>query len=457
MSLGFEYDYPTIGDAIREARSSNILLFAAASNNGNMKSPRVAYPARHEQVISVSAANVYSTQLAESNPTMMPRGSLAALGIDVPSAWPGSTEPQPKSGSSMATPIVAGIAALILLFVRQLVTDPPQINDDSAYKKSVWKTIELGLRESPGLMTEVLQGLGIQGGSFCGIQPQIAFKERGRLYNLIWRCFQDILDPDAATEATLTMSQQQSKAQRDVKSALQLLKRQLPAPTTPDFASERWPSKSEGDPRISGEICFWLDNHVQTPCLWLEGRDENGMGRSLVGICQEEQGSIFLHCTCNQFDAYGEFLGPVDILRQANYSALYQALSHFDDQGLATPENFDLNPYFGLDDSPGKSLESMMRVQELIADLLSHAKCPVLWVIENYDVLEDERSECDPNFRQVLHGFLKLAGGLHVLRQGRNTYRCLFLARSRPAPSTEEVIGNHMALFNTDENSDRWM
>jgi hypothetical protein len=460
MSLGFEYDYPTIGDAIRKARSSNILLFAAVSNDGNMNLPRVAYPARHEQVISVSAANVYSTQLAETNPTMIPRGSLAALGIAVPSAWPGSTEPQPKSGSSMATPIVAGIAALILQFVRQLVIDPPQINDDSAYNPTVWPKIELLLRESPRLMTEVLQGLGTQEGSFYGIQPQNEFKERGRLYRLIWCYFQDILVPNFATGASSTMSrQQQIEARRHVKSALQILTPQLPARTMSDFASERWPAKSDRDPRTSLEIRSWLNNHVQPPCLWLQGGKESGMGRSLVKICQEEQGSIVLRCKCNPFDAYGAFLGPVTILRQANYSALHQVLSHFDDQRVATLKKFDLDldPYYGLDNSPGKSLESMIRVQELIAGLLSRAECPVLWVIENYEVLENERLESDTGFRRVLHGFLELAGGLHVPRQPCNAYRCLFLARSRPAPSTRETFGSHMVLSNTDDTFDRWI
>jgi hypothetical protein len=261
----------------------------------------------------------------------------------------------------------------------------------------------------------------------------------------------------AATGAILTMSQQQSRTQRDVKSALQILTPHLPAQKMSDSASERWPEKSERDPRTSLEIRSWLNNHVQTPYLWLQGGNENGMGRSLIRICQEEQGSIVLRCECNRFNAYGGFLGPVTILREANYSALYQVLSHFDGQRVATSENFDLDPYYGFDNSPGKSLESMMRVQELIAGLLSHVECPVLWVIENYEVLENERLESDAGFRRVLHGFLKLAGGLRVPQQARNAYRCLFLARSRPAPSTRETLGSHMALSNTDDTFDRWM
>jgi hypothetical protein len=459
MSLGFKHDNYNICQAIDNARASKVLLFAAVSNGGNTDIPNVAFPASHDQVIRVSAMNSASTKLADFNPSMPP-GSLATLGIDVPSAWPGSTAPQPKSGTSMATPILAGITALVLQFIRQLIKNPPKVEDDSKYNTGVWERIEKRLCENTGHMIKILQKLGPpqdQGAPplpFCAVIPQNWFDERKTLYDLIWGYFRRSMDPDSATEdseITTAKSQQRLKILECVTSARRLLKSELPARTMSNIAvGDRWNAISEQEFRSHRESGSWLDENTRTPCLWLQGENASCIGRYLTEFC-EQHGSIVLRCECNQFDEDEKILGTATILRQANYSALYQVLSHIYNQRLPTPEHFDLSAYYGLDNSKNKIRESLILVQKLTAELLSRAEVPILWVVENYEVLEDERLQNNAGFQQVLHGFLTLVGAVRTPRQVREPCRCLLVSRTRPTPATQEVIGDQIELLDVDE------
>ncbi|KAB2573850.1 Subtilisin DY [Lasiodiplodia theobromae] len=55
MSFGFDSDKGGIGAAIKNAYSANVLMFAASRNDGGNFS--VAFPARHKDVISISATD----------------------------------------------------------------------------------------------------------------------------------------------------------------------------------------------------------------------------------------------------------------------------------------------------------------------------------------------------------------------------------------------------------------
>jgi subtilisin family serine protease len=127
MSFGMDKDHPAMQDQIAEAYRKNIIMLAAASNRGH--NYEVTYPARRNEVICV-----YSTdgngKSSPSNPTRLKNLGyhFATLGVAVKSAWPGNLpelptkQPSDKpserrmTGSSFATPIVAGIAAHILGF-----------------------------------------------------------------------------------------------------------------------------------------------------------------------------------------------------------------------------------------------------------------------------------------------------------------------------------------------------
>ncbi|KAK8092843.1 hypothetical protein PG999_014430 [Apiospora kogelbergensis] len=117
MSFGFESDILEVSMAIREAelhKRGKILFFAAASNSGgNM---REMFPARDDAVISIRQTNAHGSFL-DTNPPVDPYGPAAfgTLGSSVPSAWLSNVDGEvAKSGSSVATAIAAGIAAMML-------------------------------------------------------------------------------------------------------------------------------------------------------------------------------------------------------------------------------------------------------------------------------------------------------------------------------------------------------
>ncbi len=108
-----------IHDAINHALSKDCVLIAAAGN-GNTSSQTDTYPASYAGVMAVAATNVDDTKSSYSN-----YGSwvgISAPGGNAIGGSPGriwSTYPVPKgsytwmSGTSMATPLVAGISALV--------------------------------------------------------------------------------------------------------------------------------------------------------------------------------------------------------------------------------------------------------------------------------------------------------------------------------------------------------
>jgi Subtilase family len=123
MSWGMTDDVPAIAKALDKAYSKGIILFAAASNHGaNISS--LAFPARLKNVFCIGAANGMGVP-SPFSPPFQGVEKYSALGeavvgadITVPESQNLShTTADRRSGTSTATPIAAGIAALMLVYL----------------------------------------------------------------------------------------------------------------------------------------------------------------------------------------------------------------------------------------------------------------------------------------------------------------------------------------------------
>lgn len=108
MSLGSEEGSSTEQRAVKEADGAGVLLIAAAGNGWD-STPN--YPAYYPEVMSVAAYNQSGT-IAEFS-TCNSDVEIAAPGEDIWSTFPENTYGV-ISGTSMATPHVAGAAALVM-------------------------------------------------------------------------------------------------------------------------------------------------------------------------------------------------------------------------------------------------------------------------------------------------------------------------------------------------------
>ncbi|KAH0594306.1 hypothetical protein MHUMG1_08145 [Metarhizium humberi] len=126
MSLSYEFDVEIIDEALKNCQGDKkrpVLFFAASGNFGKDKGEHSAgFPARHENVICASSST-YKGNKSDFNqgPDDMNRWkNFSIIGENLCVAFPAglNRENYEKrvSGTSMATPIMAGIAALVLEF-----------------------------------------------------------------------------------------------------------------------------------------------------------------------------------------------------------------------------------------------------------------------------------------------------------------------------------------------------
>jgi PKD repeat protein len=116
MSFGSDIPSAAMKEALRKASDAGILLVAAAGNSGRGDYDNVLYPAKYDTVIAVAAIDE-NDQVADWS-SRGPEVELAAPGVAVLSTFsrPNYYEHtyQYLSGTSMATPHVVGLAALIM-------------------------------------------------------------------------------------------------------------------------------------------------------------------------------------------------------------------------------------------------------------------------------------------------------------------------------------------------------
>lgn len=105
MSLGASRGTPALAEAVTAAAKAGTTIIAAAGNS----SGAVGFPAAYPECISISASDSRD-QLAYFS-SRGPEVDFIAPGVDVNSTYPGGGY-DTLSGTSMATPHVAGLAAL---------------------------------------------------------------------------------------------------------------------------------------------------------------------------------------------------------------------------------------------------------------------------------------------------------------------------------------------------------
>lgn len=115
MSFGTEQNYRELEDAVNRAADNNILVVAAAGNDGDgtHKTDEIIYPGYYNSVVQVGASDINDEPAAFSNSNK--RLDIIAPGVDILSLGLNNNYTV-MSGTSMACPHVAGGAALIISY-----------------------------------------------------------------------------------------------------------------------------------------------------------------------------------------------------------------------------------------------------------------------------------------------------------------------------------------------------
>jgi major intracellular serine protease len=112
MSLGSPQDDPKLREAVNEAIKNNIVIVAAAGNEGDglEDTIEISYPGYYKDVFEIGATDINNvpTGFTNSNSNV----DFVAPGRDIYSTFP-NNKYATLSGTSMATPQVTGIVALI--------------------------------------------------------------------------------------------------------------------------------------------------------------------------------------------------------------------------------------------------------------------------------------------------------------------------------------------------------
>ncbi|KAI8711699.1 Peptidase-S8 domain-containing protein [Fusarium sp. LHS14.1] len=140
MSFGFPETDEEISKAIDEVSSrKGGAIFLASS--GNSSDEAEAFPARHRDVISIYATNRHGTfQDSNSQPPTESGYILGTFGHDIPPRITAEFESEYRGvcqpGSSIATAVAAGIAALMLAFIASRPETFSSRSDDRVFQRA---------------------------------------------------------------------------------------------------------------------------------------------------------------------------------------------------------------------------------------------------------------------------------------------------------------------------------
>lgn len=132
MSLQFYGFGAPLQQAVQYAHGLGAIMCAATGNNGNSN---VAAPALYNQTIAVASTD--NRDIRASNSNFGPATDIAAPGVNVWSLSAGGSGYTLKSGTSMATPHVTGVAALIWSL-------NPSLTRDEVRQILLTTTVDLG-------------------------------------------------------------------------------------------------------------------------------------------------------------------------------------------------------------------------------------------------------------------------------------------------------------------------
>jgi hypothetical protein len=122
------------------------MIFAAASNGGG--NDGLAFPAREDQVICIGSTDGEGNK-SDFTPGPHVYNRFSTIGEAVKSSWLGG-ETQRKSGTSYATPIAAGITALVMDFMRQCSEADPRLVMRLKEKRAMEAVLRLMCTERDG-------------------------------------------------------------------------------------------------------------------------------------------------------------------------------------------------------------------------------------------------------------------------------------------------------------------
>jgi thermitase len=147
LSLGSYYFSSTIQDALEHAANKGVVIVAAA---GNDHVTDAHYPAYFDQSIAVGSTDSQDNQSSFSN--YGPWVDVAAPGDNIYSTVPGGSYAY-KSGTSMATPYVAGLAGLMFSCPGVSASKVKQAILNSAKPVGSW--VKTGRIDVPGALATV--------------------------------------------------------------------------------------------------------------------------------------------------------------------------------------------------------------------------------------------------------------------------------------------------------------